>query len=118
VKQSINWVLSVFLVAGIGIMMTGCEGIGESRLKVNGFGEGSIMYDSKTGEAWVLEKRDVSFALGGDFISPDGNCYLWIPTSVMPCYKESIGAGRTPAEAKKLDDAGFEGFKRNFGKQG
>lgn len=40
-KQSINWIQSVFVVAGIGLMMAECVGIGEPRLKVNGFGEGA-----------------------------------------------------------------------------
>jgi hypothetical protein len=72
------------------------------------------MFDAKTGDAWVLEKQSASFALKKDFISPNDFYYFWAPTAVRPCYEESVGVGRNPDEANKLDEYGFEQFKKKF----
>ena len=75
-----------------------------------GSGVGAIMVDAKTGETWVLERQNLvpstqgsSLERSADFCSPTGECYYWVPASVLPRYKEAIGVGCNPEETRKAD---------------
>ncbi len=76
-----------------------------------GSGEGAIMIDLNTGNAWVLEIQQRTITTTStnplcceeDFCSPNGVRYYWVPTAVRSCYGNAISVGRNPEEADKAD---------------
>lgn len=102
-----NKILTILIVAGLA--WTALWEINKANYIIVNSGESYIMCNTATGEAWILESKSLSQPLStslerdGDFLSPKGVCYYWVPTAVIPCYKEALGVGRTPEEAKEAD---------------
>ena len=107
--KTILWFIT-FSVFGFFVFLHLSRNAFSSQYRISGSGLETIMVDTKTGNSWFLEKK-VNLSGDGDFISPNGNTYYWIPIAVKPCYQESLGVGKNPKEADDADQRGLQIFE-------
>lgn len=95
----------------------------KSNYTISGFGEGAIMLDAKTGDAWILEPQKISSSVETynnpldcqkDFCSAKGIRYFWVPTVVQACYADALSFGRNPKEAQEADEHALQVWKGKF----